>query len=122
MDRFDCMKMKIFCMSKLNHQIKRQKKYGLGNIFAANMTDEGLISLLNKELIRLSAKTWRCIGWKVQCIFLGYSSGKGRTCWELTRGGGEHDCRDIDGEFSGGVCFTHLFLPFSQIFQIFFYL
>lgn len=26
MDRFDCMKMKIFCMSKLNHQIKRQKK------------------------------------------------------------------------------------------------
>ena len=25
MDRFDCIKMKIFCMSKLNHQIKRQK-------------------------------------------------------------------------------------------------
>lgn len=57
MDRFDCIKMKIFCMSKLNHQIKRQKKCGLGNIFAANMTDRGLISLLNKELIRISAKT-----------------------------------------------------------------
>lgn len=26
MDRFDCIKMEIFCMSKLNHQIKRQKK------------------------------------------------------------------------------------------------
>lgn len=26
MDRFDCIKMKIFCMSKLNHPIKRQKK------------------------------------------------------------------------------------------------
>ena len=41
MDRFDCIKMEIFCMSKLNHQIKRQKKKkrkGLGNIFAANTT------------------------------------------------------------------------------------
>lgn len=26
MDRFECIKMEIFCMSKLNHQIKRQKK------------------------------------------------------------------------------------------------
>lgn len=57
MDRLDCIQMKISCMSKLNHPIKRQKKYGLGNIFAANMTDTGLISLLNKELIRISAKT-----------------------------------------------------------------
>lgn len=63
MDRFDCIKMEIFCMSKLNHQIKRQKKkkYGLGNIFAANMTDKGLISLLDKELIKISAETWKCI-------------------------------------------------------------
>lgn len=62
MDRFDCIKMEIFCMSKLNQQIKRQKKkYGLGNIFAANMTDKGLISLLDKELIKISAETWKCI-------------------------------------------------------------
>lgn len=26
MDRFECIKMEIFCVSKLNHQIKRQKK------------------------------------------------------------------------------------------------
>lgn len=40
MDRFGGIKMKIFRTSKLNHQIKRQKKkYGLGNIFAANMTE-----------------------------------------------------------------------------------
>ena len=36
---------------------KKAKEYGLGNIFAANMTDRGLISLLNKELIRISVKT-----------------------------------------------------------------
>lgn len=33
MDRFDCMKMKIFCMSKLNHQIKRQKKNMASEIY-----------------------------------------------------------------------------------------
>ena len=42
---------------KIKPPNKKAKKYGLGNIFAANMTDRGLISLLNKELIRISAKT-----------------------------------------------------------------
>lgn len=56
MDRFGCIKMKIFCMSKLNHQIKRQKKIWPGK-YICSKYDRGLTSLLNKELIRISAKT-----------------------------------------------------------------
>lgn len=35
MDRFDCIKMKIFYVSKSNHQIKRQKEIWSGKYFCS---------------------------------------------------------------------------------------